>query len=404
MVRHKKDGFSSRGKKYSNAPRPHGRAREGDNVDGERSTRPPFKAACWDLGHCDAKRCSGKRLMRLGMMRELHVGQKFAGVVVSPKAKKILSPADAPLLEQYGAAVVEASWKRIDEVPFSRIGGKCERLLPYLVAANPTNYGRPWRLNCVEALAACFAICGRQEWAEEILSTFSYGQAFLDNNAALLKRYAACKDEEEIKKAEGVWMEKLEREYADGRADREANEDDPWTGGNMNRRNFDESDADDDDEEEGSDKDSGEDNQGGGAKLDGIYLGKRPENNEPNEEDSIEEGKDPYELSEDSDDEEEMAELRRRVLASKPFSSPTVDADQKKVPERIARTEPLLTEESDAESGSDVGQDDEFDDIINATPVTDRAGIMAKQRQKAQEKASVSFSRAVLTAPSKWPS
>lgn len=46
----------------------------------------------------------------------------------SPKAKTIISPADRPLLEQYGAAVVECSWKRVEEVPFAKIGGKCERL------------------------------------------------------------------------------------------------------------------------------------------------------------------------------------------------------------------------------------------------------------------------------------
>ena len=47
---------------------------------------------------------------------------------ISPKAKTIVSPADREALEQFGAAVVECSWKRVEEVPFSRIGGKCERL------------------------------------------------------------------------------------------------------------------------------------------------------------------------------------------------------------------------------------------------------------------------------------
>ena len=46
----------------------------------------------------------------------------------SPNAKSVVSAADKELLEQYGAAVVECSWARIKEVPWGKIGGKCERL------------------------------------------------------------------------------------------------------------------------------------------------------------------------------------------------------------------------------------------------------------------------------------
>jgi pre-rRNA-processing protein TSR3 len=395
MVRHKKDFKSNN--KYGNKPtkaRGPPRPRRESGSEGEddgsepRPKKPEFKAACWDLGHCDAKRCSGKRLMRLGMMRELHVGQKFAGVVVSPKGRKVVSKDDKEILEQYGAAVVEASWNRIDEVPFGRIGGKCERLLPYLVAANPTNYGKPWRLNCVEALAACFYICGHPEWAEEILSTFSYGPAFLDINAALLKRYEACENEEQIKKAEEVWLAKIEREYEQSRAEKEDGvEEDVWAGGNMNRRAIDESDDDDDDDD---DEDDDED------------------------EDQVD-PRNPYDLPESSDDEAEMAELRRRVLASKPFSNPTPKDDKdddddeekkkKKVPERIPRTEPAPVEDdnndgSDA-SNDDVG-DDEFDSFMNAQPTTDRTGIAGKQRQKAMNtKHTATFSSAKVSAPTR---
>ena len=81
-MRHKKDGFSAKGKKHSNAPRHSQRLARNDDDDITRQ-RPPFKAACWDLDHCDPKRCSGKRLMHFGLMRELSIGQKFSGVVIS---------------------------------------------------------------------------------------------------------------------------------------------------------------------------------------------------------------------------------------------------------------------------------------------------------------------------------
>lgn len=48
-----------------------------------------------------------------------------------PNAKHTISPADKELMEQYGTAVVECSWARIKEVPWNRIGGKCERLCKY---------------------------------------------------------------------------------------------------------------------------------------------------------------------------------------------------------------------------------------------------------------------------------
>lgn len=401
MVRHKKD-VNNRGKKGANKPRTHAQHTHPDRENGMGGGRKPaYKAAAWDLNHCDAKRCSGKRLMRLGLMRELHVGQKHQGIVVSPKAKTILSPADTPILEQYGAAVVEASWKRIEEVPFSRIGGPNPRLLPYLIAANPTNYGRPWRLNCVEALAACFAICGKLEWAEDILSTFSYGPAFLEINEAVLKRYAQCKDEEEVKKAEEVWLAKIEDEWKNDRQEREDTKGDAWKGGNMNRRRLDI-----DDDEEGSDASGDDDDDDsdesslGGIQLGGPKPGQQPSPSGPTEED---EERDPFDLP-PSDDEEEMAELRRRVLASKPFANPAKPdpAPSDRLPPTEAVPPPM--HDSDAESGSDIenGNDDDFDNIMNAAPVTDKAGISAAQRKKAMEKdgkLSATFSRAVLEAP-----
>ena len=249
--------------------------------------------------------------------------------------------------------------------------------MPYLVAANSVNYGRPWRLNCAEALAACFFICGHEDWAHEVLAHFSYGEPFLEINAQLLKRYAACANEEEIKKAEETWLAKIEREYSESRVDDGGiGNDDAWKGGNLNRRSMVDSDDEDEDDSDAP-RSNDEDGEDGGVEID-----------------------DPLALSDEEDDEEEMAELRRRVLASKPFSNPSTH-DDKKPPERIARTVPVPVD-SDAESGSDLSDNDAFDNIIDATPVTDRTGIDAKQKLRRQAEASAVFSRSAVDAPKKW--
>lgn len=330
-------------------------------------------------------------------MRELTVGQKFPGVVVSPNAKSVLSPADRELCEQHGAAVVECSWVRIKEVPWAKIGGKCERLLPYLVAANSVNYGRPWRLNCAEALAATFFICGREDWAREVLTHFSYGEPFLNINSQLLRRYAACKDAEEVKRAEEVWLKKIEEEYAASRARGEENgNEDAWSGGNVNLRPVLSSDDEENDEDEDAEtkvnKSGGEhDDADADADEDGVAITRDLSllNISPSP-------------SSDDDDEDQMAELRKRVLQSKTFANPNIDS--KPQPQRISRPkttqssrhpfEPAEDSDSDSGSGSDdeggekvgegegEGHDDDsaFDKIMDALPVTDRMGIRAKKR------------------------
>jgi len=174
-----------------------------------------------DFDHCDPRRCSGKKLARQHLISELRVGSRFRGVVLSPQAVRVLSPADKELIDKGGLAVVECSWARLSEIPFSKIASPHERLLPYLIATNPTNYGKPWRLNCAEALAAAFYLTGHDNWAEKLLAPFGWGSSFYPVNKHLLEQYRTCEDAAGVARVQEQILAELEESYNAAREDHE---------------------------------------------------------------------------------------------------------------------------------------------------------------------------------------
>ncbi|XP_042028760.1 18S rRNA aminocarboxypropyltransferase-like isoform X2 [Salvia splendens] len=167
---------------------------------------PAVQLAMWDFGQCDAKRCTGRKLARFGFLKEMRVGTGFGGIALSPVGTQCVSQEDLELIKRRGLAVVDCSWARLDDVPFAKLRCAAPRLLPWLVAANPVNYGRPCELSCVEALAAALIICGEEETGHLILSKFKWGHAFLSLNRELLKAYSECKNGADMITVQNEWL------------------------------------------------------------------------------------------------------------------------------------------------------------------------------------------------------
>lgn len=144
---------------------------------------------------CDPKKCTSLKLNRHGLVRMVHKLRDVprGAVLLDPFTSKAFSPAERERIEKRGLVALDCSWIHATEV-FNFSGNGTFRCLPYLVAANPVNYGVPTKLSTVEALAAALYITDFREQAKEILSKFKWGLHFITLNKELLDHYAQAKN------------------------------------------------------------------------------------------------------------------------------------------------------------------------------------------------------------------
>ncbi|MFB6353544.1 MAG: DUF367 family protein [Halobacteriales archaeon] len=156
------------------------------------------------VGDDDPEKCTARKLARFDLVA-LHRSDRATppGLVLDPHAEQALSPADRDGADRLIA--LDSSWTSAEPEAFDLAGEG--RALPFLVAANPVNYGRPFRLTTAEALAAALVILGEREHAERLLAKFTWGETFLELNAEPLRRYADCTDSTEVVAVQADYLE-----------------------------------------------------------------------------------------------------------------------------------------------------------------------------------------------------
>lgn len=145
-----------------------------------------------------------KKLERFGMMRIVtRIPQIPKTTLLLDPTADVLSPADKKWVSSITA--LDCSWGVLDTANLGAWKGR--RALPFLVAANPVNFGKPFTLTSVEAIAATLFILGEEVQAEAVLSKFNWGLNFLKLNAEPLSEYAAAKDSAEVLKIQSEYLE-----------------------------------------------------------------------------------------------------------------------------------------------------------------------------------------------------
>jgi pre-rRNA-processing protein TSR3 len=132
------------------------------------------------------------------MAKRIDRAKASRSLVLTVSSSQFLMNSDRTLILERGITAIEGSWKQnnlMGETKF-RYG----RLLPPLLASNPVNYGKWNLLSSVEAISASLIITGFRDFAERILSKFSWGHSFISLNMEILEEYAKCKSEDDIKK------------------------------------------------------------------------------------------------------------------------------------------------------------------------------------------------------------
>jgi pre-rRNA-processing protein TSR3 len=159
-----------------------------------------MKLIVFHLNEDDPKKCSAKKLAKFGyakLIKKIKKTPKDA-ILLNPFSEKCLSKEDLDIAKKNGILAVDCSWENA-EISFNYLNLRNHsRCLPFLIAANPVNYGKPFKFSTIEAFSAALYIIGEKEKAKDILKLYKWGPHFLELNKEPLEDYEKAKNSSEI--------------------------------------------------------------------------------------------------------------------------------------------------------------------------------------------------------------
>lgn len=160
----------------------------------------------------DPKKCSAKKLQKFGYAKIFTNIRRTPRntILLNPFSDKSISKKDLEYAKNNGILAVDCSWKNAEN-SFEYLDKKNHsRALPFVVATNPVNYGKPLKLTTLEAFSAALYILDEVEQSKEILNIYKWAPHFLVLNREPLEEYRKGKNSAEIIKIMHQYISKDE--------------------------------------------------------------------------------------------------------------------------------------------------------------------------------------------------
>ncbi len=167
------------------------------------------KLYIYHADQCDPQKCTGKKLAqrKLAVLFTNIRSLPAYIILLDPSAGKALSSVDRELASR-GIAALDCSWEKAEQVfPVLRRKKLFHRALPFLLAANPVNFGKPFKLSTLEAFSAALYILGYKDQAGNLLKIYTWGKNFIELNREPLEAYAGARDSGEVIKLQREFMQ-----------------------------------------------------------------------------------------------------------------------------------------------------------------------------------------------------